>query len=262
MADRIARSAGIEMQIPFTSAYVAKDGGPTSLMEVVPPYRLYIDDLGPKNYYYTKRGTGDATKAWVIYEVTGVTMDDSSIGNVDLTVSVSHDEVSIAKKEILRFLVFEMKPNPVRLGGAMEFQNFLSHHHNQWLYLKARDMLGEAGYKTFYDRLIEPGANVRALFVREYELHVDPETGKPVDGRLEFLINFHKPDNFVPLTVKVDVTTNKEDLDRLFDRAEDGSYSHRAHETDPWYKRYKPVLILMLIIGSFVALRAVVGRTR
>lgn len=233
---------------------LARNGQAVDLMSMSPPFRTYLEDaLNDKpNFFTTNDKLAAGSEVWVAYEVTGVTLNDSMAGGVDLKVALWGPNQSKAAPETLRFNVVDMNPNPVILGQAISLKKQLEWTDNSYLMDSFKELYGASAVPTFLDRLSAEGAHKRMLIVRRYT----PEPGEP----LGFEIDFGKAEQFVPLSIRLLAGTRGSDLDLLFDKNPRGEYMHVAPTPVPWYQKYKSFLILALLLVVFVAARAVLAR--
>lgn len=233
---------------------MARNGQAVDLLTMSPPFRTYLEDaLNDKpNFFTTKNTLAAGTEVWVAYEVTGVTMNDSMAGGVDLKVALWGPNELKAAPETLHFNVVDMNPNPVILGQAISLKNQLGSNDNSYLMDAFKELYGASAVQTFLDRLSAEGAHKRMLIVRRYK----PEPDQP----LGFQIDFGKAEQFVPLSIRVLAGTRGSDLDLMFDKNPRGEYMHVTPPPTPWYQKYKSFLILALLLVVFVAARAVMAR--
>lgn len=243
----------LPLEPAFTHAPAAKDGKSVGLLPMNPQFRTYLEDaLIVGNFYTTKAKVGPAGKVWVAYEVTGVTLDDSMAGGVDLNVALEGANESKVPPELLHFNVVYMTPNPVVLEKALALRQMIESPQADHLARNARELFGATGYQTFLDRLGAKGAHKRMLIVRHYEVEPDLELG--------FKVDFKKAEGFVPLSVKLMVGDEPADLDRLFNKDPRGNYAHVVAAIEPWYTRNRGLLALLGVIVVVVGARAVIGR--
>jgi hypothetical protein len=237
-----------------TQTPIARNGQAVDLLSMSPPFRTYLEDaLNDKpNFFTTKDKLSAGTEVWVAYEVTGVTLNDSMAGGVDLKVALWGPNQSKAAPETLRFGVMDMNPNPVILGQAISLRKQLESTENSYLLDAVRELYGAPAVQTFLDRLSAEGAHKRMLIVRRYT----PEPDQP----LGFEIDLGKAEQFVPLSIKVLAGTRGSDLDLMFDKNPRGEYMHVAPPPVPWYQKYRSFLILAVCLVVFVAARAVMAR--
>lgn len=237
-----------------TRTPTARNGQAVDLLPMAPPFRTFLEDALNKqpNVFTTDAPLAAGTEVWVAYEVTGVTLNDSMAGGVDLKVALSGPNQSMAAPETLRFGVVDMNTNPVILGQAISLRKQLELPENSDLLDTVKKLYGASTAPVFLDRLTAEGAHKRMLIVRKYT----PEPQQP----LGFAIDFGQAELFVPLSVKVMVGTKGSDLDLLFDRNPRGEYIHVAPPAVPWYRTYQSILILVLCLAVFVVARAVMAR--
>ena len=237
-----------------TQQPTARNGQAVDLLPMSPRFRTYIEDAtnDKPNFFTTKDKLVADSEIWVAYEVTGVTLDDTKAGGVDLKVAFWGPNKSIATPEVLRFDVANMTPNPVILGNALLLRKMLESPQTDYLRKDLRELYGDSSMQLFLERLGKEGAHKRMLITRKYSPAPDQELG--------FLIDFSKAEQFVPLSIKVMVGTKESDLDLLFDKNAQGDYVHRPPLKMPWYKEYQSFLVIALLLIVIMVGRAYVTR--